>query len=478
MATKVQHFSELSKSLADKTKVSKDFFSLLDTFRLGHALVSLKMEKRSGVKSVDLLKCLLIFRLCGESIYRSYKNHFGDLIEGGKNQFYRFLVRANMNWRQLLLRVVSAFIRIVKERSYNEQIANWQYVILDDTTLPKSGLCMEGITKVFDHVMQTCVLGYKLLLLAISDGATTLPIDFSLHAENRKDGKGGLSEKQLHKRRTIKRRKDDCIKQRRKELDCKKTDIALQMLKNMVSQGISPSYLLMDKWFCLGTFISDVRKIKNGALHIVTLLKDKRHKFLINGKALTTDMYLARYQRMRYSERYKCRYLRFDSVLNDVPIRLFIVKYGNSQGYEVILTTDLSLTFNQAFGHYVHRWSIEVLFKECKQHLALGDCQSTHLNAQIADCTLVFIGYCVIALKKRFDEYESWGDVFRCLQKEMLSLTFVERLLPLIQQLIETLLSFFGSTLDEVMPKLIADSKIQENLVLFLKINQSVKEHL
>ncbi len=443
MATKLQQFSELSNSLSNKKSVSQDFFSLLDIFKLGHSLVSLKMEKRNGAKSVDLLKCLLIFRLCGESIYMSYKNHFSDIIEGGKNQFYRFLIRANMNWRQLLLHVVSAFKRIVKERSYSEQVAKWQYAILDDTTLPKSGLCMEGITKVFDHVSQTCVLGYKLLLLALSDGTTTLPVDFSLHAENRKDGSGGLTEKQLRKRRKVKREKNDCIKQRRKELDCKKTDIALQMLKNMFRQGICPSYLLMDKWFCLFTFISDVRKIGDGALHIVTLLKDKRHKFLIDGKALTTDMYLARYQRMKHSEKYKCRYLRFDSILNDVPIRLFIVKYGNAQGYEVILTTDLSLTFNQAFGHYLHRWSIEVLFKECKQHLALGGCQSTNFNAQIADCTLVFIGYCVIALKKRFEEYEAWGEVFRCLQKDMRSLTFIERLLPFIQQLIATLLDLF-----------------------------------
>lgn len=477
MATKLQQISELAKSLSQKDNVSRDLISLLDTFKLSYWLKTLNMEKRSGVKSIDLLKCLLVFRLCGESIYMSYKHKFGNIIDGGKNQFYRFLLRKNMNWRQLLLHVVISFLRIVKEKSENEKVTNWQYAILDDTTLPKRGFRMEGITKVFDHTTHTFVLGYKLLLLALSDGTSTLPVDFSLHAENHKNGNGGLTEKQLKKRYKAKRDKNDCFKERHNELNKKKTEVALTMLKNMLKQGLQPTYLLMDKWFCLGTFISEVRSISKKTVHIITLLKDKRHKFEINGKQITTDMYLARYQRMKHSSKYKCRYLCFNSMLKDVPVRLFIIKYGNSQNHEVLLTTDLTLSFNQAFEHYLHRWSIEILFKECKQHLALGSCQSTHLNAQIADCTLVFIGYCVIALKKRFEDYESWGAVFQCLAKEMLLLTLVERLKPVIKQLIETILSLFDTTLNEIMPKILANKEVEMQIMNFIELNQSIKEH-
>ena len=477
MATKLQQISELAKSLSQKDNVSRDLMSLLDSFKLSHWLKTLKMEKRSGVKSIDLLKCLLIFRLCGESIYMSYKHKFGNIIDGGKNQFYRFLVRKNMNWRQLLLHTVASFLRIVKEKSENEQVAVWKYAILDDTTLPKTGLHMEGITKVFDHTTHSFVLGYKLLLLALSDGISTLPVDFSLHSENHKDGTGGLTKKQLKNRFKVKRDKKDCIKERSNELNQKKTDVALKMLKNMLKQGLQPTYLLMDKWFCLGTFISEVRNISKKPIHIITLLKDKRHKFDINGKQMTTDMYLARHQRMQQCKKNKCRYLRFCSVVKDVPVQLFIVKYGNSKNYEVLLTTDLTLSFNQTFEHYLHRWSIEVLFKECKQHLALGSCQSRHLNAQIADCTLVFIGYCIIALRKRFDDYESWGAAFRCLTKEMLSLTLIERLMPVIQQLIETILSLFDTTLNEFMPKILANKEVEIQILNFIELNQSIKEH-
>ncbi len=44
--------------------------------------------------------------------------------------------------------------------------------IIDDTVLEKSGVRMEGISRVFDHVKGRCVLGYKLLLCAFFDGKT------------------------------------------------------------------------------------------------------------------------------------------------------------------------------------------------------------------------------------------------------------------------------------------------------------------
>ena len=53
--------------------------------------------------------------------------------------------------------------------------------IVDDTVLEKSGVRMEGISRVYDHVKDRFVLGYKLLLSAFFDGKTTIHCDFSLH---------------------------------------------------------------------------------------------------------------------------------------------------------------------------------------------------------------------------------------------------------------------------------------------------------
>ena len=57
--------------------------------------------------------------------------------------------------------------------------------IIDDTVLEKSGVRVEGLSRVFDHVKGRCVLGYKLLLCAFFDGKTTIPFEFSQHQEKR-----------------------------------------------------------------------------------------------------------------------------------------------------------------------------------------------------------------------------------------------------------------------------------------------------
>ena len=118
-----------------------------------------------------------------------------------------------------------------------------------------------------------------------------------------------------------------------------------------------------------------------------------------------------------------------------IPVQLFIIRYGKSSKYEVMVTTDMSLNFISTFELYQIRWNIEVLFYETKQHLELGKCQSLDLDAQIADCMLAFIAYSVISLRKRFSDYETSGDLYRDIKEGLLELTFIERLLPMISDL-------------------------------------------
>ena len=61
MDAKIDHFSELSNFLGDKSSVCADFLSLLGRFKLGHSLSRLKMEKEKGAKSILLLEYLLIY---------------------------------------------------------------------------------------------------------------------------------------------------------------------------------------------------------------------------------------------------------------------------------------------------------------------------------------------------------------------------------------------------------------------------------
>lgn len=476
MYAKLSHFSELSNFLSEKSTVCNDFLSLLDKFKLGQSLRKLKMEKEKCTSTLDLLKYLLIFRLFGQNIHQSLHHQFAPFIDGGRNQFYRFLTRPKMDWRRLLYRTAKSFFRIVKENSTDTSLE--KYFILDDTTIEKSGICMEGISRVFDHVAQKSVLGYKLLLLAITDTKSTLPLDFSLHAEEGKKKNFGLTKKQLKDRFTKERVKDDCMKKRADELLKDKPVVAIEMLRRAVKYGCIAKYLLVDKWFFGENFIKEVRSIKDGAIHIITLLRNKSTGFTVYGKRISANVLIQKQERIGFKtcRQYKSIYARIKAEYKGVPVQLFIIRYGRSSMYEVMVTTDMKMSFKDTFERYQIRWNIEVLFYECKQHLELGKCQSTDLNAQIADCSLAFIGYTVISLHKRFSDYETFGELFRDIKEGLLELTFIERLLPIIAELLGKIARLFDSTLDDLLERAMADEETRHDLECILRFNQDFKE--
>lgn len=382
-----------------------------------------------------------------------------------------------MDWRRLLYATAKSFFRIVREESVEAD--QKRYFILDDTTLEKSGFSMEGISRVFDHVAQKSVLGYKLLLLAITDKKSTVPLDFSLHAEAGRKKDFGLTGRQLRNRFCKRRAAGDCSHKRAEELLMEKPQSAVEMLRRAVKNGFLAKYLLADKWFFGKDFIREVRSIRKGLIHIVTLLKKKETGFTVNGKKVSAKVLIAQHERKGdfvSCRRYKSMYVRIRAEYDGIPVQLFIIRYGRSSRYEVLVTTDMKLNFVSAFELYQVRWNIEVLFFEAKQHLELGRCQSTDLDAQIADCTLAFIGYSVISLRKRFSDYETFGDLFRDIRDGLLELTFIERLLPLIAELLERIARLFDSTLDELFEKAIADPETRMDLECILRFNQDFKD--
>ncbi|MBP6609884.1 MAG: transposase [Paludibacter sp.] len=93
-----------------------------------------------------------------------------------------------------------------------------------------------------------------------------------------------------------------------------------------------------------------------------------------------------------------------------------------------MMTTNTELTFEQAYKIYSTRWSAEVFFKESKQHLGLGKCQAQDFDAQIAATTFCLLQYNLLAVVKRFNDYETLGELFRATQKDALELTISERM--------------------------------------------------
>lgn len=463
MDAKLSKISELSNMLSVKSSLRTNLMALFTRFGLGHLLSRMSLEKQAGISAVQLILSLCLFRIAGESIHSMYKKSYYDLLNTGHNCYYRMLRRATMDWRKLLLGMALRFLAILRKEHAEVSHDNTSY-ILDDTTLEKTGYGMEQISRVFDHVQGKCVLGFKLLVCAFFDGKSTIPIDLSLHCEKGKKKDFGLTAKQRKNRFSKHRKEVDPDSIRFKESMESKLQVAVEMLKRAWShKSLRAKYVLCDSWFTCEFLISEVLKLGKGALHLVGLAKMGNTKYSVYGKLHNAQELIALYedkpQYCHNCRRYKCHYIALRGKLGEQPVRIFLIRYGRNQRWNVLLSTDLSMSFVRAFEVYQIRWNIEVLNKECKQYLGLGTCAARDFDAQIADCTLCFLTYITMALEKRFSEYETMGELFTDMEEDLMALTLWKRVLACIKRLLEVLCEHLGITIDELEESLINDDE-------------------
>ena len=136
------------------------------------------------------------------------------------------------------------------------------------------------------------------------------------------------------------------------------------------------------------------------------------------------------------SKKLKYKFYEVQVELKGINIKLFFCKTTKRSKWNGLLTSNTELTFEEAFEIYATRWTIEVFFKECKQLLRLGKCESRHFEAQIAATTLCILQYNILSVVKRFDGYESFGALFRQTNAETIELTVKERILMIIKEIL------------------------------------------
>lgn len=467
MNAKIADFSEMENVLSVKSDMNDGLITLFSRFGLGNQLRHLSLEKVSGISSVMLIVSLCLFRVNGTSIFGAYRRHFNGLLDTGKNCFYRMMLRPGMDWRRLLLCMSGRFLAILrKEKAERTDVP--RCYILDDTTLEKSGRCMEKVSRVFDHVTGRYVLGFKLLLLALSDGTSTLPVDFSLHREKGKCKDFGLTQQERKKQYRFRRQDSNPDKERAQECDRSKIAMAVEMLRRAWKHGIRAQYLLADSWFACESLIESVRAIGKGAVHYIGLGKMGRTRYEVRGRLHNANELVALYGReeARYCRKYKCLYISLRARLGSQPVRIFLIKYGKNRNWNIMLCTDMAKGFPGAFELYQMRWSIEVLNKECKGYLALGQYQGRNFNGQVADCTLCFITYIVLALGKRFATYETMGEMFRAEKEQLLALTLWNRLLSCMEKLLTALADSLGTEPMQMLQDLLGNEECARQITV------------
>lgn len=474
MSSKIGHFSELESVLGNFDSTSQGVQQYLKSFNVGALLAKCDIVKAKGFCVSYLLGALILFRLKGDSVNQMQGKWLQVMRKVDDNTFYRILNHPLINWRKLLMSFAKQFLDLVKSNgsSNNEPTC----FVIDDSDLEKTGKTIEFVSRIYNHVTKTYPLGFKFLLLSFWDGKSLVSVDFSLHREKGSKNNYGLTPKELRNQFSKERDSKSPQYQRTKEVDLSKLEVIVMMLKRAVKNGFHAKYVLMDSWFVNDFIIKEIRAIKSGMMHVIGMCKMDKRNYLIDSKELNSNQIIAIKERKykKYSRKFKSHYISMVADYKGQKVLLLYVKYHNARNWKLLLTTDLKLSFVQAMELYQIRWTIEVLFKECKQYLKLGRGQSTDFNGQIADITISLITHTILSLQKRFSAYETMGNLFRESQKDLLELTLWERLIKLLYTVLDEICDLFEIDADTIIEKIMQNDKSSQKLQLIFK---SIEEY-
>jgi hypothetical protein len=376
----------------------------------------------------------------------------------GKDVYYRFKNSENICWRRILWYIVAKFLLQTRAKSEKTSAksdkSKPRCLILDDTLIEKTGRKIEKIGRVWDHVTNRMVLGFRLLTGLYFDGKSTIPVDFSLVREKgkREEKPFGMSKKELRRQFSKNRIKDSEGIMRVKELDISKITLSIEIFLRAVLYGIPIDYVLCDSWF---TCLELLTAVRQKGSHLIGMYKIVTTKFEYCGRKLSYMQILHLAGEEKRCKKMKLYYKTVRVKYAGMPVTLFFSKIGSNGNWKVILTTNTKLSFLQTIEIYQIRWSIEVFFKETKQLLNLGGSQSSTFDAQIADTTITMIAYILLAFRFRYDNYETMGGLFRAISAEALKKTLDIRLWELFIELVKIVCQLIEKDFDDVMELII-----------------------
>jgi hypothetical protein len=213
------------------------------------------------------------------------------------------------------------------------------------------------------------------------------------------------------------------------------------LLKRAVKNGFIAGYVLCDSWFTSEALIAAVRSLAKGTMHLIAGVPNGNRKYDWGGNLFNANEIIAILKKQgkeHRCRRWSTRYVEVVVNYKDVGmVKLFMSRFPRQRKWRVFVTTNTSLSYVQMLEIYGIRWTIEVMFRECKQHLQLGKCQSQDFDAQIASTTITFMLYTFLSYLKRMQDYTTLGDVLSLLQEDVCKKNLAERLFELFEDLLD-----------------------------------------
>jgi hypothetical protein len=402
---------------------------LKSTFKELHVF---KHLRKAGITKPFGFSCSYIFQLIFCLIFEN-KNWFRTLESmksadlPAKDTVYRFLNQSTFSWRRFLTYLSAHTIgKVTKLTDHNRP----KVFVLDDSSYDRNrSKSVELLARCFDHASQKMRFykGFRMLTLGWTDGATFVPVDFSLLSST-KSQINGISTK-VDKR--------SCGYKRRLEALQTAPEQIPVMIQRAMNAGMDASYVLMDTWFTQQPLIKD---IKEQGLDVIGMVKNLKQRYLVDGQRVS----LKELYRLAPPLKGKKGLLRsiHTTQANGVTVKVIFVRNRNKKSeWLAILSTDCTLSDQDIIRIYGMRWDIEVFFKTTKSLLKLQkEFQSRSYDSLISHTTIVFVRYIVLSWQNRCStDQRTLGGMFYELCDEISELDWAIALQQLIELLEDTL---------------------------------------
>lgn len=415
----------------------------------------LSIETHAAIYSVALIVIFKLVRtlfgnipnLVNGCIYQSFIVFLAGICIRDKNQSAHGIAQFfGLNSHDALTRMLyhkswSACLLMLELLNQAIQISSGtitqSWLILDDVILPKRrSRNTDGVYWDYDYINDQYILCMRLVVVAWSNGIICIPIAF---APCYKNGSSYLK-KHHQKFRT-------------------KNQLARILVYQVTRKGLHFDYLTFDSWYASAdnflffnrlniTFVTALKSNRNLRLPFVPIEnKPKRRLKHPSWYELTSSQWAAPkpYVRdYRYYTNVSARARQGLVFVKDVDFLLKLVcikNYAKNKAFKDIhtktdkrakdpnkylVTNDINLTIPEIITYYRNRWTIEVMFRNCKQHLALGKCQAhKSVEPHLRHTAMVFFAFTLFELMKSKDNHytpidTTIGDLKRYLQNQQL----------------------------------------------------------
>ena len=316
------------------------FFHALKELQIAKLLRRANITKTCGVSAYEVFQFLLLLVFQGKNLFRFLNSKHKEQAVS-KNTYYRFLNEVSYNWSRFLMllavKVTSAFDRLTRPERVN-------VLILDDSVIKRNrSKKMELLARVYDHVEHKFQKGFTLLTLGWSDGYYCSAILLSSASESNRYN--AVSDSIDHRTNGYKVRKASMMH---------KTDVAVQLIRNVLTAGIKADYVLMDTWFTTEPML---KEILDTGIHAIGMVKQLQQRYTYNGRQYTLPGL------KKFVDFSGARNI-FGSLVvttkTGIPVKIVFVRNRNKKSECLyLLGTDTSLndagkTFLSAICRYLH----------------------------------------------------------------------------------------------------------------------------